>query len=43
MRTLAQLPTGAGPAAFLKRLRAETAHDHPVARDRADDADRASA
>ncbi len=43
MRTLRQLPTGAGPAAFLKRLRVNTGHEHPVARDRGDDADRASA
>ena len=43
MRTLRQLPTGAGPAAFLIGLRAETGHEHPAAGDRGDDADRASA
>lgn len=43
MRTLRQLPTGAGPAAFLKRLRANGVLEHPAAHDLRDDADRASA
>lgn len=43
MRTLRQLPTGAGPAAFLKRLRANGVVEQPDVHDRREDADRASA
>ena len=43
MRTLRQLPTGAGPAAFLNRLRANGVHEHPASREHDDGVDRATA
>lgn len=43
MRTLRQLPTGAGPAAFLRRLRANTAQGVGEPGPLADDIGRASA
>lgn len=43
MRTLRELPAGAGPAAFLHRLRATTAHDATRDADLTDEDKRASA